>query len=78
MFLHLCFDIALRFTYIEALAIFINFTRNFVKRTGGSACVVPSIRALPVDLKSLRAIAWTLAEVSVNNTPEEFSSKVTK
>ncbi len=78
MFLHPCFDVALRFTYIEALAIFISFTLNFVHGTGGSACVVPPVRALPVDLKSTRAIAWTLAEVSINNTPEEFASKVTK
>ncbi len=51
-----CFDVALRFTYIEALAIFISFTHNFVHGTRGSACVVPSVCALPVDLK--QPVSW--------------------
>ena len=72
--LHARFDVSLRFPNIETVAI-LNFTRNLVHSSSGSAskAVAAAVCTFSVNFELLRAIAWSLAEVSIHDAKQEFT-----
>ena len=75
MLLNMRFYVALGFTDVEAVAIFM-FARDLVYGTGGLAWFVASISAFPIDFEFIRAVARAFAQVWVDHTPKQFAFEV--